>query len=81
MFTIYSKPNCPNCDKAKNLLKMKGLGYQELILDVGQVKEADKTYVTKEELLQKIPTAKAVPQILKDDSIIGGFMELQRLLA
>lgn len=79
-FIVYSKPNCPQCDKAKNLLKTKGLTYDERIIDVGQVKEEGKTYVTAQELKALIPTAKAVPQIMLEDKVIGGFIELQNLI-
>jgi len=71
MFTLYTKADCPNCDKAKQLLAAKGLPFQALQLG--------KDY-TREELLEKIPTARMMPQILKDDQLIGGFMELKQML-
>jgi glutaredoxin 3 len=33
MITIYSKNNCPFCDKAKGLLKLKGIEYTEVKID------------------------------------------------
>lgn len=33
MLTVYSKNNCPFCDKAKHLLKTKGISYQEIKID------------------------------------------------
>lgn len=33
MLTVYSKNNCPFCDKAKHLLKTKGINYQEVKID------------------------------------------------
>ena len=33
MITIYSKNNCPFCDKAKGLLKLKGVEYTEIKID------------------------------------------------
>ena len=27
--TVWSKDNCPYCDQAKSLLKMKGIEYEE----------------------------------------------------
>lgn len=77
MYTVYSKPNCKFCTQAKQLLEAKGLPYQEFILDVGQVKEDGKTYVTVEQLKQLVPTARTVPQIFLDDTLIGGFDALK----
>lgn len=33
MLTVYSKGNCPFCDKAKHLLTTKGIVYQEVKID------------------------------------------------
>ena len=33
MITVYSKNNCPFCDKAKHLLKTKNIAYTELKID------------------------------------------------
>ena len=32
MITVYSKPQCPYCDKAKYLLKSLGLKYEEKVV-------------------------------------------------
>ena len=77
MFTIYSKPACTYCDQAKGLLESKGLTFQELILDVGQVKDPSKTYTTVNQLKQRVPDARTVPQIFKGDELIGGFDALK----
>ena len=80
MYTVYSKPNCPYCERAKALLTLKSLEYKEIIVDVGQVKDENKEYITVAELKTRIPSAQTVPQILKDEAIIGGFQELKVLL-
>jgi len=72
MFTVYTKDNCGYCDAAKQLLTSKGIPFQAVKLGEG---------ITRDELLAKIPTARTMPQILKDDQPIGGFMELRQLLA
>lgn len=72
MFTVYTKDNCTYCDQAKQLLTTKGLPFQALKL--GQD-------ITREELLAKVPTARTMPQIFKDDQLIGGFVELKAQLA
>ena len=33
MLTVYSKNNCPFCDKAKYLLSTKGIDFQEVKID------------------------------------------------
>ena len=33
MLTVYSKSNCPFCEKATHLLKSKNIGYNEIKID------------------------------------------------
>jgi glutaredoxin 3 len=68
---IWSKENCPFCDQAKALLKMKNIEFEErnIMLDW-----------TKEQLLEAVPTARTLPQIFLDDNYIGGFQELRKQL-
>lgn len=80
MYTVYSKPSCSFCDQAKALLKSKSLEFKEVIIDVGQPKDASKVYVTAQELKQKVPTARTVPQIFHGDQHLGGFQELKKYL-
>ena len=68
---VWSKLNCPFCDQAKNLLKMKGIAFEEKKIGDGY---------TREDLLEAVPTARTVPQIFIDDVLIGGFTELQQYL-
>lgn len=65
-FVVYSKPNCPYCEKAKHLITIQGDFFQEVLIDER----------TKEELLAKVPHARSVPQIFLEDEHIGGFTEL-----
>lgn len=84
MFTVYSKPSCPFCDQAKSLLRSKDLKYTEIILDVGQHKEIGTQYISRNEMIALIPSARTMPQIvLENDSsavCIGGFLELKKYL-
>lgn len=84
MFTVYSKPSCSHCDQAKALLEAKGLPFEVITLDVGQQKEDGVAYITRDELLAKIPSARTMPQIIKQDSTsalyIGGYTELRKHL-
>ena len=65
---VWSKNQCPFCDQAKALLKMKGIEFEE--------RNVSKDW-TKEQLLEAVPTARTVPQIFLDDKLIGGFTELK----
>ena len=83
-FTVYAKPNCGFCDQAKSLLSAKGLQYDVINLDVGQPKEEGQKYISRDELLAKVPTARTMPQIFMEDGNsarhVGGFAELKRVL-
>jgi glutaredoxin len=68
---VWSKDYCPFCDQAKNLLKMKGIEFEEKKIGHGY---------TKEQLLEAVPTARTVPQIFLDETLIGGFTELKQHL-
>jgi glutaredoxin len=68
---LWSKYNCPYCDQAKALLKMKGIQFEEKKIGDGY---------TREELLEAVPTARSVPQIFLDNTLIGGFTELKEYL-
>jgi len=66
---VWSKYHCPYCDQAKMLLKQKGIDFEERKIGDGW---------TKEELLEAIPTARTVPQIILGETYIGGYTELKK---
>ena len=66
---VWSKDQCPYCVQAKNLLKMKGIEYEERNINNGW---------DKEDLLAAVPGARTVPQIFLDEQLIGGFNELRK---
>ena len=68
---VWSKYNCTSCDQAKLLLGQREIAFEERKIGDGY---------TKEELLEEIPTARSVPQIIIDGKIIGGFPELKEFL-
>ncbi len=68
---VWSKNACPFCDQAKNLLKLKGIEYEERNIS---------TDWTREQLLEAVPDARTVPQIFLDGELIGGFTELRQHL-
>lgn len=64
MLTIYSKNNCPFCDRAKQLLENKGVPFTEINIE----NDAD----SRQMLLDK--GLKSVPQIFYGYELIpGGF--------
>lgn len=81
---IWSKHHCPYCDMAKELLTQLKIPYREYIISPGyneQPPAEHQQYVTKQELLQKLPSAKTVPQIWIDGVHVGGCTDLQAKVA
>jgi len=68
--TIYSKEQCPYCDMAKNWFKSKNMTYTEHKIGTNGF--------TKENLLEAVPTARTVPQIIIDGKLIGGWDDLRK---
>lgn len=69
---VYSKSHCPYCDRAKQLLKTKGLEFEEINLD-GKEEEL--------RALRERTKYLTVPQIFIGDKMIGGYSELAGLNA
>ena len=73
MFTIYTKPNCNYCVKAKDLLNMKGEPFLEI--DISENIDA------RDRLKSK--GFKTVPQIYLDtveQELIGGYEDLEKFM-
>ena len=68
---VWSKYHCPQCDQAKALLSLKGIQFEERKIGDGY---------TKEELLEAVPTARAVPQIFINEQYVGSLTELKSYL-
>jgi glutaredoxin 3 len=68
---VWSKYHCPQCDQAKALLSQKGIPFEERKIGDGY---------TKEELLEAVPTARAVPQIFINEQYVGSLTELKSYL-
>jgi glutaredoxin len=71
MLKIYSKANCPFCDQAKNLLKLKNIPFEEIRVDENP--EA-RQFIVEE-------GHRTVPQIYKDGKLFvqGGYQGLLKL--
>ena len=68
---IYTKSNCPNCTTAKQLLKSKGLEYEERDIEIP---------LWFETLNMLYPEARQMPQIFINDQRVGGLAGLQAAL-
>ena len=66
---IYSRNLCGYCTAAKRLLDQHDISYTEYMID------EDVSH--KEKLLEQVPDARTVPQIIIDNEAIGGFTELR----
>lgn len=71
MLTIYSKANCPFCDKAKYLLNQRGIVYEEVRVDLNE--EAREFIISQGH--------RTVPQIYLDGKLFveGGYTGLSKL--
>ncbi len=65
---IYTKSGCPNCDQAKQLLKSKGMDYEE--------RNAEDVMVFMK-LMEQYPEVRQMPQIFFKGERIGGFAGLR----
>ena len=67
MITIYTKPDCVYCTRAKNLMKSREIPFEEKKLDVD---------FTIEEFIIAFPNRKTFPLLMQYDRVIGGYVEL-----
>ena len=70
--TIFTKPDCPFCAKAKALLTAKGIRYEEVSIS--------NTGVTSR-TLRAVAEASTVPQVFIEGKLIGGSDDLEVFLA
>ena len=68
---VYTKDNCPYCDRAKDLLKRKNIAFEEIHLSSDRFEEI--------EALMKRTNHRTVPQIFIGEMFVGGFNELNEL--
>ena len=68
---IYTKFGCGFCYRAKSLLDSKGADYAEHDITMGGPK--------RDEMLERAPNARTVPQIFIGDTYVGGSDELAAL--
>ena len=68
---IYTKFGCGYCFRAKKLLDGKGVSYNEYDITMGGPK--------RDEMMERAPAARTVPQIFIGDTHVGGSDELASL--
>lgn len=68
---IYTKFGCGFCVRAKRLLDEKGVDYEEFDITMGGPK--------RDEMLERAPGARTVPQIFIGDTHVGGSDDLAAL--
>ena len=68
---IYTKFGCGFCVRAKRLLDEKGVDYEEFDITMGGPK--------RDEMLERAPGARTVPQIFIGDTHVGGSDDLATL--
>lgn len=66
--TIYSTAVCPYCVAAKNLLKARGLAWNEVRIDMDPAQ--------RDVMLEKSGGRRTVPQIFINGTHVGGFDDL-----
>ena len=64
---IYSRTNCSYCVMAMNFFDSKGINYDVYSTDDPAIFQ---------EMLERNPQARTVPQIFIDDKLIGGYTDL-----
>jgi glutaredoxin-like protein len=69
--SIFTRPGCPFCAKAKKALSEAGMQYEELVLN--------KDYT--EETLRAVANATSVPQVFINGEKIGGSDDLEKWMA
>jgi|TARA_B110000977_G_scaffold73750_1_gene99792 ribonucleoside-diphosphate reductase beta chain len=67
---IYSKSNCPFCDKARHWFDSHGYEYTEHKMDEEEQRLA---------FYQRVPNARSVPQIFIDDKLIGSYDDFMKV--
>lgn len=65
---VYSTAVCPYCVAAKNLLKAKGLAWEEVRVDTDPAQ--------RDLMLRRSGGRRTVPQIFVNDQLVGGYDDL-----
>jgi len=69
--TIYSKDNCPWCDKAKALMTEHDIEYNEIVIGRD---------ITREEFTEKFPNVKTVPYTIIGSLVLPSYESLEEYI-
>lgn len=76
MFIIYSKTNCPDCDKVKNLLSKE----EHTIINCDKLLKNNRDEFIKSMELKTHRPFKSFPAVFLDDVYIGGYRDVLEYL-
>lgn len=71
IIAVYTKTGCPSCDKAKNLLGIRNLTYDEIVIGKD---------IAREDFMSLFPGVMTAPFIIIDGVKVGGYEHLERYL-
>lgn len=71
MITVYTKPGCSYCLKAKELLQNNNVPYKEFSVDEPE---------NRKYFIEKFPSVKSLPFVMNGDEVVGGYAELLDLI-
>ena len=78
MFKVFTKPNCGYCVKAKALLDKLNIPFEEYKLSTDMSGGDGEYTVTIDQMFEMIgKQVRSMPQIMKDDKLIGGYTDLR----
>ena len=77
-YTVYSKPECPWCDRAKELILQSGNEYEEFVYGKDFTREELATRLQATARLQNDRIT--VPQVFLGDDYVGTYEDLRCLM-
>ena len=78
MYKVFTKPNCGYCVKSKALLDKLNIPFEEYKLSMDMSGGDGKYTVTIDQMFEMIgKQVRSMPQIMKDDKLIGGYTDLR----
>lgn len=69
--TIYTTEYCGICERAKSLLKSRGIAFDEVFIGRDDDAKWDELFARS--------GMRTMPQIYSDDALVGGYLELREL--
>jgi glutaredoxin 3 len=68
---VYTMEYCPYCVQAKNLLKRRGIAFEEIMVSTDDEAQWDALY--------RLTGMKTLPLIFHGERLVGGYQELAEL--